>query len=277
MLCAEEKNKFVSAFKAGFVPHACIIEGMSDKAKEEFVAFCVKYLLCRQDGACGTCSSCRKLASGNHPDLTFVGGDGKAANMDSVRRIIADSRMVPVENGKKVYVIRCGEKLRKEAQNALLKLLEEPPKAAVIFILTEKKEALLPTIRSRCRMISLSDEPEEKQDKASCDARDKAERLIGLLFKSERRFDFYIAVTEKTTRDKLALMLKEFEYGLTEVLKAKYGVINPAYAEYAAHIGHEKIAEMIETVSNARRAADGNANLSSLQMALAVRLWEIKI
>ncbi len=276
MLCAEEKNRFASSLSAGFVPHACIVEGASDNAKEDYTSFCIRLLLCQSGNSCGVCSACVKLKAGAHPDLQYIGGDGKAATMDGVRRMIADSRMVPVEDGRKIYVLRCGEKLRREAQNALLKLLEEPPAAVVIFILTEKREALLPTIRSRCRTVSLTDEPEERTDKASTDARDKAKRILDLLLQSDRRFDFCVSVTEKTTRDKLALLLKELEYGLTEVLKAKYGVINDSFAPYAAHIGHEKIYEMITAVSSARCACDGNANLSSLQAALAVRLWEIK-
>jgi len=88
--------------------------------------------------------------------------EGSQITVGMVREIKKTIFLLPSESEKKVYIIKEGQKMNIPAQNALLKFLEEPPASSVIFILTEKKESLLPTVVSRCRIISLSpSRPEE--------------------------------------------------------------------------------------------------------------------
>lgn len=100
------------------------------------------------------CSSCRKLLKGNHPDLLLLERvPGKLSlGVGDVREGLSQLNTLPYEGGYRVWVIADAEKLTDEAQNALLKTLEEPPRRTVIVLVTCQESALLPTVLSRCRI-----------------------------------------------------------------------------------------------------------------------------
>ena len=107
--------------------------------------------------ACGLCRDCRKAAAGTHPDITLVsrltddrGREKKNIMVDQIRALVADSQVLPNEAERKVYVIDQAELMNEEAQNAALKLLEEPPARLTILLCTANAHSLLPTVRSRC-------------------------------------------------------------------------------------------------------------------------------
>ena len=111
---------------------------------------------------CGCCTACRKAAQGIHPDVHIVtrseenGKKKQKILVDQVREISADAAVLPNEASRKVYVIREADTMNEEAQNAALKLLEEPPNGAVFLLCAANPERLLPTVRSRCVEISFS-------------------------------------------------------------------------------------------------------------------------
>ncbi|MFA5508507.1 MAG: hypothetical protein WC314_03245 [Vulcanimicrobiota bacterium] len=104
---------------------------------------------------CGQCSACKKLASGGHPDLhcTRVPEKKTVVGVSEVREIINEIHHAPFEGNFRVWIIEEGERLSDEAQNALLKTLEEPPRRAVILLVTNLVGTLLPTVFSRCRLV----------------------------------------------------------------------------------------------------------------------------
>ena len=118
-------------------------------------------LLCEapQNGrACLQCSSCRLLAGGAHPDLLFlsVPADKKSIGVEEVReQLIKEAYVRPFSAPRKVFVIEQGEAMTQGAQNALLKILEEPPSYAVFILLASAQDQLLETIRSRCLKLQL--------------------------------------------------------------------------------------------------------------------------
>ena len=103
------------------------------------------------------CHSCRHAESGNHPDILRVTHEKPGTiSVDDIREQVNDTVMVkPYQGPYKVYIIDHAELMTPQAQNALLKTLEEPPEYVVFFLLTENAEALLPTITSRCVMLKL--------------------------------------------------------------------------------------------------------------------------
>ena len=116
-------------------------------------------LLCSggEGRACGLCRDCRKVAAGTHPDVTVVsrltddkGREKKNITVEQIRALVADSQVLPNEAERKVYVIDQAELMNEEAQNAALKLLEEPPVRLSILLCTANAHSLLPTVRSRC-------------------------------------------------------------------------------------------------------------------------------
>ena len=129
-------------------------------------------LLCEspQNGrACLQCSSCRLLAGGAHPDLLFLSipKDKKSIGVEEVRdQLIKEAYVRPFSAPRKVFVIAPGEAMTQGAQNALLKILEEPPSYAVFIILASAQDQLLETIRSRCLKLQLL--PLPAKDCAAC-------------------------------------------------------------------------------------------------------------
>ena len=139
--------------------HAYLFAGPAGLLKRETARYFAAALLC--DGAgtppCGSCDNCVQSASGNNPDLIAKSlkdiTTKKSIGVDEIRDIIADVYTRPFKAKKKVYIIEDGEALTVGAQNALLKVLEEPPEYAVFILCTSEAEKILPTIQSRSRIL----------------------------------------------------------------------------------------------------------------------------
>lgn len=116
-------------------------------------------LLCEKGKSepCMECHACKQVLSGNHPDLIHVTHEKPGSiGVDDIREQINDTIMVRPYNGyHKIYIVDEAEKMTVQAQNALLKTIEEPPSYAVIMLLTTNQEAFLPTILSRCVQLKL--------------------------------------------------------------------------------------------------------------------------
>lgn len=103
---------------------------------------------------CGACRACRKVLGGVHPDvITLAPEEGKDFTVAQARALRADAYVTPNEGERKVYVLENAQRMNQNAQNALLKVLEEGPRYAAFLLLTENPDALLPTVRSRCECV----------------------------------------------------------------------------------------------------------------------------
>lgn len=144
--------------------HAYIFEGEKGTGKRDVVSFFMKLLLCgnlSNNVPCETCRNCRRIDSGNHPNIKQVEPDGQFIKIDQVRDLLAEMKMTGVEEGKKIYVLHHADKLNSASANMLLKFLEEPDGQVVAILLTEQIQAILPTIRSRCQHIKFVKAPRE--------------------------------------------------------------------------------------------------------------------
>ncbi len=149
-----------NAVRTGKVSHAYIINGERNAGKEFIAKTFAMAVQCenRQDAEpCGECHSCKQALSGNHPDIIFITHEKPGTiGVDDIRRQInGDVAIKPYSGPKKIYIVSEGEKMTVQAQNALLKTLEEPPEYAVILILTDNVNTLLPTILSRCVVLNM--------------------------------------------------------------------------------------------------------------------------
>ncbi len=158
------KTHLMTAVEQGKVSQAYIISGEKGSGKKMMANAFAAYLLCsdRHGDACGQCPSCTKLAHGNHPDVIYVTHEKTAITVDDIREQITGTVDIrPYESEKKVYIVDEAEKMNLEAQNAILKTLENPPEYVVILLLTENAWAFLPTILSRCVRLDLKPLPEK--------------------------------------------------------------------------------------------------------------------
>lgn len=148
-----------NAVDANKVSHAYILNGESGSGKKMLATLFAETLLCEEQGSspCNKCHSCKQADSGNHPDVIWVQHEKpNTISVDDIRtQLNNDIEIKPYQGPYKIYIVPEADLMTTQAQNALLKTLEEPPEYAVIFLLTENAEKLLPTITSRCVMLKL--------------------------------------------------------------------------------------------------------------------------
>jgi len=153
------KEHLQNAIKTGNVSHAYIINGERYSGKEYIAKVFAMALQCEKGEVdpCNECHACKQALSNNQPDIIHLTHEKpNVIAVDDIReQINKDIIIKPYACEKKIYIINEAEKMNNQAQNALLKTLEEPPEYAVILILTSNLEALLPTILSRCVVLNM--------------------------------------------------------------------------------------------------------------------------
>lgn len=148
-----------NAITMGKVSHAYIFNGPDKSGKKMLAEAFAMTLQCEKGGSspCGECHSCRQAVSHNQPDIIYVQHEKpNTLSVDDIRtQVNHDIEVKPYASPYKIYIIDEAEKMNVQAQNALLKTIEEPPAYAVILLLTTNADLFLPTIRSRCVMLNL--------------------------------------------------------------------------------------------------------------------------
>lgn len=144
------------------LPHACIISGPVGSGRHTLSGLLCAAMVCLEADhnrrPCGNCGACKKVFGGIHPDVNIITGpgEGKPITVAQVRDMRNDAYIRPNEGRRKVYVLENAGDLRPDAQNAMLKLLEEGPEYAAFLLLCENPGSILQTIRSRCELLPLA-------------------------------------------------------------------------------------------------------------------------
>lgn len=163
------KEHFQTAIRTGNISHAYILNGETGSGRHMLADAFTKSLLCENKShtdACDSCKSCLQAESRNHPDICYITHEKASISVDDIRGQLNNSIQIkPYSSKYKVYIISDANKMTEQAQNALLKTIEEPPAYAVILLLTDNLNALLPTIQSRC--VILNTKPLHKEDIAA--------------------------------------------------------------------------------------------------------------
>lgn len=153
-----------NALRTHQISHAYLINGERNSGKEFIAKIFSMALQCErgEDEPCQECHSCKQALSGNHPDIIrLVHEKPNTISVEDIRsKINADMGIKPYQGPYKIYLISEAEKMTPQAQNALLKTLEEPPEYGVILILTNSLEAMLPTVLSRCVLLNMKPVPD---------------------------------------------------------------------------------------------------------------------
>lgn len=150
-------------------PQAVLLSGPEGSGTHAFAQTIAAALLCTGVGnrPCGVCPSCLKLAHGTHPDVICIDEGDAEIKVEHARSIRAEASVLPNDGSRKVFIVHGAEHMNTSAQNALLKVLEEPPHYAFFLLTARQPGLLLQTIRSRCTIYQLAPQPISQPEDAA--------------------------------------------------------------------------------------------------------------
>lgn len=154
MLSKAVENKITS--------HSYLFVGIQGIGKKLLAKEFAKKILCLEEKPSDTCKSCLEFETNNHPDFMCVEPDGNSIKIEQIRFLQKKIQEKPIISNKKVYIINDADTMTTEAQNCLLKTLEEPPEFATIILIGSQENAFLPTIKSRCMILHFQPIEDEK-------------------------------------------------------------------------------------------------------------------
>ena len=282
------KDNLRSSIRRGRASHFYLISGPAGSGKRTLASLLSAALLCKgEDAPCGTCSACRKVFTGNHPDvITVTDPEHKNVAVRIVREIRDDVFIRPNEGDKKIYIFP--QELGTEGQNALLKILEEPPAYGVFLLLTDNPEKVLPTIRSRSTELSLNALPEQLLRKALHQQFPDADdtqlagaiaRSGGYLGQAQKLLESNAVITPQTEAFARSFAGKD-PTGLLQVLvpmeKWKRDQILPVFEEWVqllesalvSRYGVQSLSPAAQALSTSRSSTDLTNAIRLLQKAI---------
>lgn len=259
--------------------HAMILEGPDPEKNLDLAKALAQQAVCAAQGTrpCGTCRDCRKALSGNHPDIAVYGGKGSARSfhVEEIRQIRDSAAVMPNEAQTKVYILDGADNMTEQAQNALLKVLEEPP-AHVMFLLTCGAAAsLLPTVRSRAQIFRTeeTDNPKPGSSEAFLLAESMAKSVP-----SAREYEL-VSQTGKLTKDKE--LFRGVLKGLVFIFRdacalAAGGETQLTQSESAGYLAQrltrKKLMALLDAVGQAQAMLERNVNQTLLATWLCAKL-----
>lgn len=257
-----QKKRIKAQARGGTLSHAWLVPGGSAGSREELAAYIAAALICPNgDAPCGSCAHCVKLAKGIHPDLITIEKlpDKSGYVVDQVREIVRDAYIMPNEAPRKVYLIPNADEMNPNAQNAMLKIMEEPPARSAFILTTANSAAILDTVCSRCTEI-LADGEEGTGDE------DKYSRAVFDSFLRRKPLDIAAACT---MLEKAKLTREEFD-----------GVLESLSMLFALKIRGEQDSDARKRLFEAKEEADellrrrlsNNTGAGHTAGALAVKL-----
>lgn len=150
--------------QADKLAHAYLLEGAKEAGQEEMALFLAAGVFCMSEQRpCGECPICQRILQRDYGDLEWMTSEESTIRIDQIRDLKRDLSLTGMEGNQRVFVIEQAEKMTVQAANSLLKFLEEPHASVYIFLLTCQREAILPTIQSRCQILHFVPLPLEKQ------------------------------------------------------------------------------------------------------------------
>ena len=150
------KKELERAVVENKVSHSYMFVGIEGIGKQMMAKSFAQIILCinENEKGCHQCKSCIEFISNNHPDFLYLEPDGNSIKIEQIRYLQRKIQEKPIISNKKVYIINDADKMTTEAQNCLLKTLEEPPEYSTIILIGSNENAFLNTIKSRCMKIA---------------------------------------------------------------------------------------------------------------------------
>ena len=159
----DKMEQLMRSVQAGRIVHALLLTGPHGSGKRTVARLFAQAMRCESAGErpCGVCPACKRFLAGSHPDVYVLKPEKKTLGVGEIRDLIDYLALRPYEGGKHIALIEQADKMTPNAQNALLKTLENPPADTMFFLIADSVSGLLPTILSRCQTVRFSDLPVE--------------------------------------------------------------------------------------------------------------------
>ena len=275
---------FETAINNGSLGQSYILEGVRGTDKAGLALAVAAILLCTDRkgcSPCGRCHACRMMESGNHPDcITLVHEKPKVVSVKEIReQIVGNTDIRPYYGGRKIYIIPDAQYMNVQAQNAILKTIEEPPSYAVYFILTTDQELLLPTIRSRCVTLSFREEPVYEPEDEETEA--VYRQLDGILMREESedtgRISEFAKELGKETPERLMDILAYIEMSCHDALFMKSGAdltgkAATGYIGKMSEMTYEGLEKILQSVIRARQDIRTNVTAETVLFSLLLQI-----
>ena len=154
-----------NSIKKERLAHAYLFKGSKGTGKKQVAIQLTKAYFCRvreSSEPCDECPDCKRIDSGNHPDVHLVEPDGQSIKIEQVRKLQKEFSYLGLESKSKAYIIQHAERMTTQAANSLLKFLEEPGQMTIAMLMTENPQQLLDTIRSRCQILTFAPQSQKQ-------------------------------------------------------------------------------------------------------------------
>ena len=263
------------------LPHAVVLQSADRVTREACVQFLTRWAVCcdEENKPCGSCPGCVKVQAGSHPDVYTAQGSGKtqAIPIDEIRKICVDAYIIPNEARTKVYLLPDADKMLAPAQNAFLKVLEEPPQNILFLLTCENAQNLLQTIRSRVTVFVLDKNavlPEPEGDKTF----GQAAMLAGALC-AKKETELLKAAAKLTDKQLAKETLSRFTGIVREALVLRYRQNEEASGlayELSRALQPQGLLGTLELLEQARIRLERNVNMTLFTAWLSSALREQK-
>lgn len=279
------KKELEDTLSNNLLGHSYIFQGTEGIGKVLFAKAFAEEILCENKNSCGSCKSCTMFNSDNHPDFMIVNLEETIIKIEDIRELIKKVIEKPIISTHKVYIINAADKMTKDAQNCLLKTLEEPPEYMTIILIASNENLLLSTIKSRCIKISFNKLLKEEIKKYIklkkiedlnedfidlCNGSIK--RLEKIIVNKERYAEVKELLTKIEERNKLDfymigkdLFTKE---NIQDILEYSINVV------YNLGLKNKRLLECISPVQNTISKINSNCNFDMCIDNMLFKIWE---
>ena len=287
----ETKRILNNIITSNNISHSYIFSGTNGIGKFLFAKEFAKAILCLADNnkPCNICKSCESFENFNNPDITVINEQENTIKTEQIKNLVADVLEKPIQGKKKIYIINNSENMTKEAQNSLLKTLEEPPEYIIIILVTSNENSLINTIKSRCIKITFNsltdDEIKQYFNTISEEVSENMYKTFGGSIEKALRLK-----NQEHIYDKINQLLENIENkNELEILKLKEEIFQEkeeiySILDYISTIFYNKILEnvnnvniyskCIEIIEKTKIRCKGNSNYDMTIDYLLLGIWE---
>ena len=281
------KELLETSIKNNKVSHSYLFVGMSGIGKKMIAKEFAKAILClKENKYCNKCKSCIEFDSNNNPDFFCLEPDGNSIKIDMIRELQKNIQEKPIISSRKVYIINDADKMTKDAQNCLLKTLEEPPEFASIILVGENENEFLATIKSRCMILHFNPIDDEKMKnylsknynmQVSSNQLDLFQGSIGKAISLKDKQDTYLKIEElieNMENKNIINIVKQAEilYKSKDEIYEMLDYINIILLKKAKM--DERYTNCIQIVENTKRRLNQNANYDMSIDNMLFNMWE---